>query len=36
MAEKRAKSRICLMLCGLYEQSVYSEDEAPAFNRNNN
>ena len=37
MAEKRAKSRICLMLCGLYAQGgVFSEDEADAFKRSNN
>ena len=37
MAEKRAKSRICLMLCGLYAQGgVYGEDEADSFNKKNN
>lgn len=37
MAEKRAMSRICLKLCGFYEQgNVFGEDEADVFKRNNN
>jgi hypothetical protein len=33
MAEKRAKSRIVLMLAGLYECGVFGEDEAEDFKR---
>lgn len=29
MAEKRAKSRVVLQLCGLYEYNVFGEDENP-------
>ncbi len=33
MAEKRAKSRSVLMLCGLYEHGVYSEVEEAHIDR---
>jgi hypothetical protein len=33
MAEKRCRSRIILTLAGLYEQGVFGEDEAEAFER---
>jgi len=33
MAEKRAKSRIVLMLSGLYELGIYGEDESDNFKR---
>lgn len=33
MAEKRAKSRAVLMLCGLYEHGVYSEVEEAHIDR---
>ena len=36
MAEKRAMSRACLKLTGFYENNVFGESEADAFNRNNN
>ena len=35
MAEKRCRSRLILTLAGLYEQGVFGEDEAEAFDRNN-
>lgn len=35
MAEKRAKARSVLQLCGLYSIGVYSEVESDEFNRNN-
>lgn len=35
MAEKRAKSRIVLMLAGFYEHGVFSEEEAEDFAKSN-
>jgi hypothetical protein len=35
MAEKRAKSRIVLMLAGFYEHGIFSEDEADDFASSN-
>nr|BAR36743.1 hypothetical protein [uncultured Mediterranean phage uvMED] len=35
MAEKRAKSRIVLMLAGFYEHGVFSEEEAEDFAASN-
>jgi len=32
MAEKRVKSRLVLMLAGLYEHGVFGQDEADSFN----
>ena len=36
MAEKRAKSRIVLMLAGFYELGIFGEDEADDFSNDNN
>jgi hypothetical protein len=36
MAEKRAKSRIVLMLAGFYELGIFGEDEADDFSKDNN
>mgnify|MGYP003646490093 FL=1 len=33
MAEKRAMSRACLKLCGLYSMGVFGEDESESFKR---
>ena len=36
MAEKRAKSRIVLMLAGFYELGIFGEEESEAFSQDNN
>ena len=36
MAEKRAKSRIVLMLAGFYELGIFGEDEADDFSKSKN
>jgi hypothetical protein len=36
MAEKRAKSRIVLMLAGFYELGIFGEDEADDFTKSKN
>ena len=36
MAEKRAKSRIVLMLAGFYEHGIFGEDEADDFSKSKN